>query len=104
MGRAHCFRRSWSTDMYTFVDSVLWCPNTVLITGMDILNGKGILTNRKEEHQLLMDIRNGKIPFDEIFMLVDEYQGRFELAAKSTTLPDEPDFSGIDGMLVGLYS
>ncbi|MCL2571130.1 MAG: nucleotidyltransferase domain-containing protein [Defluviitaleaceae bacterium] len=75
----------------------------LLITGMDILNGKGILTNRKDEHQLLMDIRNGKIPFDEIFMLVDEYQGRFELAAKSTILPDEPDFSGIDGMLVGLY-
>jgi len=75
----------------------------LLMTGTDILNGKGIITNRREELGLLICIRDGKIPFNEIFILVDEYQVKFELAAKNTKLPDEPDMQGIDHLLKKLY-
>jgi len=75
----------------------------LLMTGTDILNGKGVITNRREEHGLLMDIRNGKIAFDEIFALVSEYQAKFELAARDTKLPEEPDMQRIDWLLQKLY-
>lgn len=75
----------------------------LLITGTDILNGKGIITKRKDEHRLLMDLRNGKYSFEEIFSLTDAYQTEFERAASSTKLPHEPDMDKIEEFLIGLY-
>lgn len=31
----------------------------LILTGTDILTGKGIITNRKDDKKLLLDIRNG---------------------------------------------
>ena len=76
----------------------------LLITGIDILEGKGIVTNRSAEHELLMDIRNGKIPFNEIFELANEYKDKFELAAKITKLPDEPNIEAIEQLMMKLYA
>ena len=75
----------------------------VLITGTDILNGKGIITNRKAEHSLLMDIRNAKLSFDEIWQLTNESRAEFKLAADNTKLPDEPYYNDIEEMLIKLY-
>ena len=75
----------------------------LLITGTDILQGKGIVTKRRIEHQLLMDIRNGKYSFDEIIILSAEYQARFDEAAQSTLLPYEPDMDKVEGLLMGMY-
>ena len=75
----------------------------LLLTGTDILDGKGIVTKRKNEHGLLTDIRNGKIGFDEIWKLADEYQAKFEQAAKRTNLPDEPNWVEIENMLIKFY-
>ena len=75
----------------------------LLITGTDILSGKGIVTHRRNEHALLMDLRNGCFTFEEIFKLTDEYQAKFEKAAKNTTLPCTPDFDAIDRFLAGMY-
>jgi len=77
----------------------------LLMTGTDILLGKGIVTRRKEkaEHTLLMDIRNGKIPFEEIFSLAGEFQKAFHEAANSTKLPYEPDVDAIDRLLADIY-
>jgi len=74
-----------------------------LMTGTDILLGKGITTRRKAEHDLLMDIRNGKLPFDEIFELANGYQTKFHEAAKSTKLPYEPDAEAVDNLMIKLY-
>jgi predicted nucleotidyltransferase len=75
----------------------------LLITGTDILNGKGIITKRKDEHDFLMGLRNGKFSFEEIFKLTDEYQEKFDKAAESTTLPREPDIAKIEELLMQLY-
>jgi len=76
----------------------------LLITGTDILEGKGIVTKRRAEHTLLMDIRNGKYSFPEIFKLTDAYQARFEKAAAETCLPAVPDMARIEALLVSLYA
>jgi len=76
----------------------------LLITGTDILAGKGIITRRREEHGLLMDIRNGKFTFDRIFEMTDQYQQLFEQAASVTKLPDEPDMARINNFLMDMYS
>jgi predicted nucleotidyltransferase len=76
----------------------------LLLTGTDILNGKGIITNRGAEHDLLMSVRNGNLPFNEVFDLAHEYKCKFETAAKSTQLPDEPDIEAIQQLMIKLYA
>ena len=75
----------------------------LLMTGTDILLGKGIITRRRNEQSLLMDIRNGKMSFDEIFNLVNEFQRNFHEAAKQTELPYEPDTAAIDRLMIKVY-
>jgi len=75
----------------------------LLMTGTDILLGKGISTRRKEEQALLMDIRNGKLPFDEIFELTKVFQDKFHDAAKTTKLRYEPDMDAIDKLMIEIY-
>lgn len=73
------------------------------ISGADILKGKGIVTKRRDEQSLLMNIRNGKYGFNEIFKLVDEYKSQFEQAAEATRLPIEPDIKKVEKLMIELY-
>lgn len=75
----------------------------LLITGMDILDGKGIRTKRVREHGFLMDIREGRYSYDEIFQITEEYRIKFDESAGKTKLPDEPDRSKIEEMQIELY-
>jgi hypothetical protein len=75
----------------------------LLITGTDILNGKGVITRRLDEHDFLMNVRNGVYSFDQIFKYTDECQERFEQAAKSTNLPYFPYMEKIEELLLSLY-
>lgn len=74
---------------------------------IDILVHKEIITYREKEHDLLMDIRNGKYNKDgmmtaEFFEILREYEAKFEEAKKITTLPDKPDYDKIQKFLIGL--
>ena len=75
----------------------------LLITGTDILNGKGIISRRRDEHDFLMDLRRGQYSFEEIFSFTDKYQAKFEEAAKNTKLPYEPDTDKIEEFLISMY-
>ena len=69
---------------------------------LDILNNHQIVTYREKEHDLLMDVRNGKYlqendqPTQEFFDMVHDYERRFQEAVKNTTLPDKPDMDKIN--------
>ncbi len=76
----------------------------LLITGIDILNGKGIITKRTIEHEFLMDLRNGRYSFDEIFGFADEYQARFTDAASMTALPEKVDMVTIERLMRQIYN
>ena len=69
---------------------------------IDILEKEEIITYRENEHNLLMDIRNGKYldsnrqPVKEFYDLLNEYEKRFEYAKNNTSLPDVPDYKKIE--------
>ena len=71
-------------------------------SAFDILENKKIVTYREKEHNLLMDIRNGRymnkdgMYVPEFFELVDELEKRLQYDAKNTDLPDKPDYNKIN--------
>lgn len=70
-----------------------------------LLDGK-IVTYREKEHDLLMDIRNGKYlgedgkPTKEFFNMVHDYESRLEHAKEHSVLPPKPDYRRIDEFLM----
>ena len=69
---------------------------------LDILEKEKIVTYRECEHDLLMDIRNGKYldgnrqPIAEFYEMVDEYEKKLEYAKQHTNLPNNPDYKAIN--------
>ena len=75
----------------------------LLMTGTDILNGHGVITKRKAEHHFLMDIRNGKYSFPEIFTFAEEYRAKFDAAAQETKLPEKPNAAKIQDLQIEIF-
>lgn len=75
---------------------------------LDILENEEIVTYREKEHELLMDIRNGKYldekdqPIPEFFEIVDEYEKRLDYASKNTSLPEVPDYKRISEFVMSV--
>lgn len=69
---------------------------------IDILEKEEVITYRREEHDLLMSIRNGEYldenrqPRAEFYDLLNEYEKRFEYAKNHTALPAMPDYKAIN--------
>jgi uncharacterized protein len=72
----------------------------LLIMGTEILEGKGVHTYREKEIPLLMDIRNSRYSYDEIFQLVDKFDAEFKYASENTVLPDNPDYNKIQELII----
>lgn len=74
----------------------------------DILENERIVTYREKEHDLLMDIRNGKYldenkqPVPEFFDMVNELEKRMEYAKENTGLPDVPNYKEINEFVVSV--
>ncbi len=75
----------------------------LLVTGTEILEGKGVNTYREKERELFLDIRKGKYSYDEVFEMVNEYEKSFKYAASNTSLPDEPDYKAVEDMMIEIY-
>ncbi len=76
----------------------------LLVTGTEILQGKGVNTYREKERAFFLDIRSGKYSYNEIFEMVDDYEYEFKLAAANTALPDKPDYKRIEALMIDIYS
>lgn len=69
---------------------------------LDILEKEEIITYRASDHNLLMDIKNGKylddnnIPLPEFYEMLDEYEKKMDYAKENTNLPDNPDCEKIN--------
>ena len=71
---------------------------------IDILEKEEIITYRKDEHDLLMKIRNAdpefldnnRQPTVAFYDLLNDYEKRFEYAKQNTSLPDVPDYKRIN--------
>lgn len=68
----------------------------------DILEREEIITYREKEHELLMDIRNGKflnengLPSEDFMDMVRDLEKRFEYDKLNTSLPELPNYDLID--------
>lgn len=75
---------------------------------LDILEIEEIITYREKEHDLLMDIRNGKYQkedgtfHNEFFEMVDEFESKLKYAAEHTNLPKNPDYKTITEFLMSV--
>lgn len=78
----------------------------LFMMALDILEKGEINTWRKEEHDLLMDIRLGKYQkedgtFHESFYdLLSEFEKKLHYAAENTDLPEEPDISRVQELVM----
>jgi predicted nucleotidyltransferase len=75
---------------------------------LDILNKEEIVTYREDDHDFLMNIRNGKYldenrqPTKEFFEIVDDLEHKLDEAKRTTKLPDVPDYKKIDEFVMSV--
>lgn len=74
----------------------------------DILEKEEVITYRKNEHDELMEIRNGKYlnehdqPIPEFYEMVDQLEKRLEYDKKNTSLPPKPDYKKINEFVMSV--
>ena len=74
----------------------------LLYTGTELLETGIMHTYREKEHDLLMDIRNGKFQKDDhtfessFFDLIDNLERKFKYAAEHSVLPAKPNMKRIN--------
>ena len=75
---------------------------------LDILEKEQIVTYREAEHDLLMDIRNGKYldsndqPIPEFYEMVDDYEKKLDYAKLNTSLPDSQNYKKISEFVMNV--
>ncbi len=80
----------------------------LFMMAIDILERGEIRTFRQEEHQLLMEIRNGSYQKadgtfrEEFYELLSSYERKLDEAAAHTTLPDEPDMARVQAYVMAV--
>ena len=74
----------------------------------DILEKEQIITHRVADHDMLMEIRNGKYITEnndvvpKFFEMVDEYEKRLQYDIENTSLPDKPDYKRIKELVMDI--
>jgi predicted nucleotidyltransferase len=76
----------------------------LFLTGKDILEGRGIHTYREKERPMLLAIRNGEIPLNEVFRMAEEGEEQLKQAYQESELPDSPDMDAILELETDIYS
>ncbi len=74
----------------------------LFIMGTELLEGKGINTYRENDREFLLKIRNGEFSYSEIFEMVNDYEKKFDYAAKNTCLKDEPDYDKVEELMISI--
>lgn len=72
----------------------------LLKMGTEILEGNGINTYRENDRVDLLDIRDGKMSYEEIFLLVNKLENKFKYAFDNTELPERPDEKKINELVM----
>lgn len=76
---------------------------------IDILLYGEINTYREKEHDLLMDVRNGKYTNEDgkpntiFYDIVSDYEHQITIASEKSNLPNTPDQEKIDKFLIKIY-
>lgn len=63
---------------------------------------KGHITLPRPEAPLLLDIRNGRIPYDDLLELVGDFDKEFDELYKTSPLPREPNRKAIEELTIDI--
>ena len=74
----------------------------LFLMGTELLEGKGINTYREKDREFLLKIRKGEFSYSEIFEMVNDYEKKFDYAAKNTSLKDEPDYDKVEELMISI--
>lgn len=72
------------------------------LMGTDILSGKGVRTYREDEKELLLDIRNGKYTYEEIFEIANDLEENFKYAKENSVLPKKINEKKISELVMSI--
>ena len=82
----------------------------IYLVGADLNSGKGMITYREKEHDMLMDIRNMKYLTSDglkvksdFYDLLNDVEKEYMYTAKNCVLPEEPDYEAISDMKRQVY-
>lgn len=75
----------------------------LMIQGMEIAQGKGLILDRTGiDADLLLDIKNHKMTYNEIMALCESKQAEMEEAFTKSTLRDLPPIDKLEELLIGI--
>jgi predicted nucleotidyltransferase len=69
---------------------------------MDILEGRGVNTYREKDREFLLDIRNGKYEYSDIFEMVNIYEKKVEYAKINTNLPNDINWNDVQEFIIDI--
>ena len=73
----------------------------LMVQGLEIAQGKGLILDRRGiDADILMDIKNHKMTYDEIIALCEEKKAEMEKAFLESTIPDLPPIDKLEEILL----
>jgi hypothetical protein len=72
--------------------------------GVEFLeSGRLTLPMRDQERTRVLDVRNGRVPFEDVLAEADDLQRRLESLLDDSPLPERPDHDSVNAFLVRTY-
>jgi hypothetical protein len=68
--------------------------------GIEIAEGRGIILERNEDRQFLMDVRNHKFEYDELMEIVDKDKKVLDDAIRNSTIKESIDVDFVNELLI----
>ena len=68
--------------------------------GIEIAEGRGIILERNEDRQFLMDVRNHKFEYDELMEIVDKDKKALDDAIRNSTIKESIDADFVNELLI----
>jgi hypothetical protein len=70
--------------------------------GKEIAEGRGIILNRTEDREYLMNIRNHKFEYDELMAKIDDDKEALDKAIANSTIRETIDVDFVNDLLIDM--
>jgi hypothetical protein len=70
--------------------------------GKEIAEGRGVILERSEDRQFLMDVRNHKYEYDELMAIVEKDNKELDTAIANSTIKESIDVDFVNDLLIDI--
>ena len=70
--------------------------------GKEIAEGRGVILERSEDRQFLMDVRNHKYEYDELMEIVEKDNKELDAAIANSTIKENIDVDFVNDLLIDI--